>query len=75
MFIFKRKYFLYIENTKDIELENIKNRNKFIIIYRNQRNTEKIDELKILYPQIINFCTCKSNCNIECSDLIKTKIY
>ena len=47
MFIFKRKYFLYIENTKDIELENIKNRNKFIIIYRNQRNIEKIDELKI----------------------------
>jgi len=56
MFIFKRKYFLYIENTKDIELENIKNRNKFIIIYRNQRNIEKIDELKNFRKK----CKCKN---------------
>ena len=35
MFAFKNKYFLIIENIKDINLEYIKKRSKFIIIYRN----------------------------------------
>ena len=35
MFILKKKYFLIIESIKDINLKNIKKRNKFIIIYRN----------------------------------------
>ena len=45
MFSLKKKYFLIIENSKDINLKNIKKRNKFVIIYRNQKNTEKKDDL------------------------------
>ena len=41
MFAFKKNYFLIIENTKDIDLSNVKKRNKFTIIYRNQRINEK----------------------------------
>jgi len=37
MFVIKNKYFLIIENIKDINLENIKIRNKFFIIYRNNK--------------------------------------
>ena len=46
MFILK-KYFLIIESIKDIELINIKKRNKFIIIYRNLGKQEDISKLKI----------------------------
>ena len=42
MFTKKNKYFLLIENIKDIDLKNIKIRNKFSIIYRNNK---KIDDL------------------------------
>mgnify|MGYP001282028473 CR=1 FL=1 len=45
MFIIKKKYYLIIENTKDIKLNNIKKKNKFIIIYRNDKTKEKIDDL------------------------------
>jgi len=45
MFSLKKKYFLIIENIKDINLKNIKKRNKFVIIYRNQKNAEKKDDL------------------------------
>ena len=45
MFILKKKYFLLIENIKDIDLENIKIRNKFSIIYRNNKNNENITNL------------------------------
>ena len=45
MFIIKKKYYLIIENTKDIKLNNIKKKNKFIIIYRNDKTKEKIDAL------------------------------
>ena len=38
MIAYKKKYFLYIENTKDIDLSNLKLTNKFVIIYRNQKN-------------------------------------
>ena len=37
MFAFKKKYLLIIESIKDISLKNIKKRNKFIIIYRNNK--------------------------------------
>ena len=45
MFILKKKYFLIIENIKDFNLENIKIRNKFLIIYRNNKKIDKLDEL------------------------------
>ena len=45
MFVFKKKYFLIIENIKDIDLRNIKILNKFNIIYRNKIFPQKIDEL------------------------------
>ena len=45
MLIIKNKYFLIIENIKDIDLKNIKIRNKFFIIYRNKRNDKKFNDL------------------------------
>ena len=45
MFTFKNKYFLIIENIKDIDLRNIKLINKYIIIYRNKGKKENIDKL------------------------------
>jgi thiamine-phosphate pyrophosphorylase len=45
MFVLKNKYFLIIENTKDIELSNIKIRDKFNIIYRNNSKLENIKKL------------------------------
>ena len=45
MFAFKKKYFLFIESTKDINIRNIKKYNKFIIIYRNKGNKENINDL------------------------------
>ena len=45
MFTFKNKYFLIIENTKDIDLKNIKLINRYIIIYRNTNKIENIDNL------------------------------
>ncbi len=40
MFSFKNKYFLIIENIKDLDLRNIKLINKYIIIYRNNGKVE-----------------------------------
>ncbi|MDA9180777.1 thiamine phosphate synthase [Pelagibacteraceae bacterium] len=45
MFSHKKKYYLIIESIKDINLSNIKKRNKFIVIYRNKKNNEKFDQL------------------------------
>ena len=45
MAIYKKNYFLIIENTKDLDLSKIKLINKFIIIYRNERKTKKIEEI------------------------------
>jgi thiamine monophosphate synthase len=45
MFIKKNKYFLIIENIKDIDLKKIKIRNKFFIIYRNMKKIDKINDL------------------------------
>ena len=46
MFISKNNYYLYIENTKTLNLSLIKKRNKFIIIYRNNSKHESINQLK-----------------------------
>ena len=45
MFTVKNKYFLIIENTRDIDLKNIKIRNKFYIIYRNKKHRESVADL------------------------------
>ena len=41
----KFKYFLLIESIKDIDLKNIKIRNKFSIIYRNHSKIDKLNDL------------------------------
>ena len=46
MFAFKKKYFLIIESIKDIKLRNLKKYNKYLIIYRNSKNNENIEDLK-----------------------------
>ena len=48
MFTKKNKYFLFIENIKDIDLKNIKIRNKFSIIYRTNKNIDNLNDLLIL---------------------------
>ena len=53
-----KKIFLIIESIKDINLRNIKKRNKFVIIYRNLTKVENIDDL-IKFRRL-----CKSK-NIE----------
>ena len=45
MFIYKKKYFLIIENINDINLSDIKRNNKFSIIYRNNKNITNIKDL------------------------------
>ena len=45
MFAHKNKYFLIIENTKDIDLKNIKLRNKIYIVYRNLKKQEEMVDL------------------------------
>ena len=45
MFSHKKEYYLIIESTKDINLSNIKKRNRFIVIYRNKKNNEKFNQL------------------------------
>ena len=52
MFIFKKKYYLFLENTREFNLYLIKIKNKFKIILKNQKNKEKIKDL-------INF---RNNC-------------
>ena len=45
MFVYKKKYFLIIENINDINLSDIKRNNKFSIIYRNNKNIINIKDL------------------------------
>ena len=45
MFAYKEKYFLIIQNIKDINLNNIKKSNKFGIILRNPESSDTIDSL------------------------------
>ena len=47
MFVFKKKYYLFIENTRKFNLDLIKIRNKFNLIYRSQFSNEKIEDLII----------------------------
>jgi thiamine monophosphate synthase len=47
MLILKNKYYLYIENTRTFNLKLIKVKNKFVIIYRNNKKQEDIRALKI----------------------------
>ena len=50
MLILKNKYYLYIENTRTFNLKLIKVKNKFVIIYRNNKKQEDIRALKIFRP-------------------------
>ncbi len=45
MFILKKKYYFIIESIKDIELSNIKKKEKINIIYRNKNTEDNIKEL------------------------------
>jgi len=45
MLVFKNKYFFIIESIRDIDLKNIKNSNKFSIIYRSKNIAENIEKL------------------------------
>ncbi len=47
MLVFKKKYYLFIENTREFNLNLIKIRKKFNIIYRNQTTKESIEKIKI----------------------------
>ena len=46
MLVFKKKYYLFVENTREFNFNLIKIRKKFNIIYRNQATTEKIEDIK-----------------------------
>ena len=52
MFALKKKYFLIIESIKDIDVENIKKREKFSIIYRT-KNVEILQNL-LAFRKIVN---------------------
>ena len=43
MFIKKNKYYIYVENLRSINLDLIKTKNKFNLIYRNNLKKENID--------------------------------
>ena len=45
MFIKKNKYYIYIENLSSINLNRVKNRSKFNLIYRNNIKKEKLSEI------------------------------
>ena len=46
MFPIKNQYYLFIENTANIDFDFIKIKRKFTIIYRNNKNNENIEKLK-----------------------------
>ena len=45
MFILKKKYYLIIENIRDIDLKKLKKRDKFVIIYRNNNKPDNFEDL------------------------------
>ena len=47
MLLLKKNYYLFIENTREFNLNLIKIKNKFNIIYRNQTTKETVEDLKI----------------------------
>ena len=44
MFIIKNNYYLYIENTNDININKIKRNKKISIVYRNNKNIKGEDK-------------------------------
>ena len=56
MFILKNNYYLYIENIKLLNLNLIKKRGKFNIIYRNNLKDDSFEKLRIFR----NACKRKS---------------
>ena len=48
MLILKKKYYLFIENTREFNLNLIKIKNKFNIIYRNQQLKKELKILKFI---------------------------
>ncbi len=57
MFAFKNKYYLIIDNTKDINLNNFIRNNKFVIIYRNSKKPEN-------FKTILNFRKKCRSCGV-----------
>tara|TARA_B100000963_G_scaffold350424_1_gene360671 strand:- start:417 stop:986 length:570 start_codon:yes stop_codon:yes gene_type:complete len=58
MFIFKNNYFLIIESIKNFDLKNIKKRDKFSIIYRNnypEKIADLLDFRRVCKLKKINF--------------------
>ena len=55
MIAYKKNYFLIIENTKDLDLKNIKIQKKITIIYRNKNGNESVDDIK----KFRKFCKLK----------------
>ena len=45
MLVLKKKYYLFVENTREFNFNLIKIRNKFNVIYRNQDHKESIENL------------------------------
>ena len=45
MLVLKKNYYLFVENTREFNLNLIKIRNKFNIIYRNYSSKERIEDL------------------------------
>ena len=72
MFILKNKYFFIIESIRDIDLKNIKNSNKFSIIYRSKNIAENMEKLiqfrKICKTKNIDFYV--SN-NVKLTSILK----
>jgi len=53
MFIIKNNYYLYIENTKDIDIYSIKKNKKISIVYRNNKSPENAKNLS-LFKKLCN---------------------
>ena len=72
MSVFKNKYFFIIESTRDIDLKNIKNSNKFCIIYRSKNIAKNIEELmrfrKICKTKNIEFYVAN---NVKLTNILK----
>ena len=72
MSVFKNKYYFIIENIRDIDLKNIKNSNKFCIIYRSKNIAKNIEELmrfrKICKTKNIEFYVAN---NVKLTNILK----
>ena len=69
MFTFKKHYYLYIENSKQIDITKIKIRNKFSVIYRNYIRKEDVKNLM----KFRNLCRSK-NINFFVSNCKKLSV-